>query len=1086
MPSRPQEDRDRGVSNAPSACLLIQNHPMNSQERGTGRQILVRLSLLVALLEPALPVSAQTVANSDEARAQQLVAEAVQATLAEQGNQANEADVFLRVFEALRQELGDEHPLTLKAMIGAGYKLWQQDRYPQARELHEQALSIQLRIAGPEHPDTLTVLDNLALILRDQGDFKAAIHREEQLLEARRRILDPEHPDTLRTLANLAVVLKLEGELQRARKYEEQVLASYRRTLGPEHVNTLTAEGNLAGTLHALGDYAAARQIFEKVLEAHRRILGPEHANTVMAMANLAGTLKVMGDFAGARQLEEEVLETHRRTLGSEHRDTLAAQFGLASTLFSQGDLAGARQLQVEVLEARRRTLGSERPDTLTTQGDLAATLYTLGDLDGARKNYEEVLAASRRTLGSEHPDTLKTLDNLAVIVKTQGDVAGALRRYWEVLEARRRVLGPEHPDTLKTMHNLALALEAAGDAGGARRLFEQILEIRGRGPGTGARPTTLDEAETLFGLAKLHRQAGRLELANQHFLSALDALEGQSDILDLSEDLKTRFRSTYQDAFMVTIGNFLQQGRVGEALYVLERYRAQSLLTLMRWGRPPAEGVVDADLQRIARRSDALTAELERLSPNARRRADLVAEQHLLQRRLEILRGQRIRAGNTGQPARLPLRPEEIQRELDSGTVLLAYAVGADRIDLFVLTREGRPEAHPLSVSLPELRSQVDEYSRLVLFPYAARSAPYADRSAQLLPEVAARPDPEARNRLGRWLFERLIAPADKRLAAARRVLILPDGPLHHLPFSALVRPAPDVDRGWQYLVEWKPIHIAQSATVYAELRKRRRAPGGALSSRTLVAFGDPSYPRSSADGSVGRGAAGPVAATRLPYAVRSAQDRGLFELNRLPHTAREVTAIGELFTGVRAGARIYLGLEATEDHAKTEVAGARYVHFAAHGVSDPDMPANSFIALTIPHGLPADRDNGILQGWEITDTLRLDADLVVLSACVTAFGPERGGEGFMSLSRAFQVAGARTVAASLWNVADDSTAELMIRFYRHLLAAEPTDEALRKAQMELIAGPITYQNAGQTTVTRDFSAPYHWAAFQLIGDWR
>ncbi len=90
------------------------------------------------------------------------------------------------------------------------------------------------------------------------------------------------------------------------------------------------------------------------------------------------------------------------------------------------------------------------------------------------------------------------------------------------------------------------------------------------------------------------------------------------------------------------------------------------------------------------------------------------------------------------------------------------------------------------------------------------------------------------------------------------------------------------------------------------------------------------------------------------------------------------------------------------------------------------------------------------------------------------------------MSLSRAFQIAGARTVAASLWPVADDSTAELMIRFYRHLLDGQPKDEALRAAQMELIAGPIEFVNADGETVTRDFSAPYHWAAFQLIGDWQ
>ncbi len=76
--------------------------------------------------------------------------------------------------------------------------------------------------------------------------------------------------------------------------------------------------------------------------------------------------------------------------------------------------------------------------------------------------------------------------------------------------------------------------------------------------------------------------------------------------------------------------------------------------------------------------------------------------------------------------------------------------------------------------------------------------------------------------------------------------------------------------------------------------------------------------------------------------------------------------------------------------------------------------------------------------------------------------------------------------MAASLWNVDDESTAELLIRFYRHLLDGKSKDDALRAAQMELIWGPIEIVQEDGTVVERDFSAPYHWAAFQLIGDWK
>jgi CHAT domain-containing protein len=89
------------------------------------------------------------------------------------------------------------------------------------------------------------------------------------------------------------------------------------------------------------------------------------------------------------------------------------------------------------------------------------------------------------------------------------------------------------------------------------------------------------------------------------------------------------------------------------------------------------------------------------------------------------------------------------------------------------------------------------------------------------------------------------------------------------------------------------------------------------------------------------------------------------------------------------------------------------------------------------------------------------------------------------VGLTRAFQYAGARSVVASLWKVADASTAELMRRFYGHLARGESRDVALQRAQQELIREPIQVE-AGEVTISHDFSHPYHWAAFQLIGDWR
>jgi CHAT domain-containing protein len=146
--------------------------------------------------------------------------------------------------------------------------------------------------------------------------------------------------------------------------------------------------------------------------------------------------------------------------------------------------------------------------------------------------------------------------------------------------------------------------------------------------------------------------------------------------------------------------------------------------------------------------------------------------------------------------------------------------------------------------------------------------------------------------------------------------------------------------------------------------------------------------------------------------------------------------------------------------------------VHFATHGLLDDRFPLNSALALTIPDRSD-EGENGLLQAWEIFEQVRLDADLVTLSACETALGAEASGEGLLGLTRAFHYAGATSVLGSLWRVPDRSTAELMAAVYRHLYAGVSKDEALRRAQRAAIENPETID-------------PFHWAGFTLSGLWR
>jgi CHAT domain-containing protein len=193
--------------------------------------------------------------------------------------------------------------------------------------------------------------------------------------------------------------------------------------------------------------------------------------------------------------------------------------------------------------------------------------------------------------------------------------------------------------------------------------------------------------------------------------------------------------------------------------------------------------------------------------------------------------------------------------------------------------------------------------------------------------------------------------------------------------------------------------------------------------------------------------------------------------ELGRLLSTGYEAEAIAALVPeGQRLVAR---GFDANRSTLlAADLRRYRYIHFATHGLVDSRYPGLSALALSQfdAQGTP---QNGFLRLNDIYN-LDLNAEVVVLSACETALGRDIRGEGLIGLTQGFLYAGARTLVASLWQVPDRATAELMTLFYTHLLQDDlPPAAALRRAQITIAA-------------ERRWSDPYYWSGFVLVGDWR
>jgi CHAT domain-containing protein len=279
----------------------------------------------------------------------------------------------------------------------------------------------------------------------------------------------------------------------------------------------------------------------------------------------------------------------------------------------------------------------------------------------------------------------------------------------------------------------------------------------------------------------------------------------------------------------------------------------------------------------------------------------------------------------------------------------------------------------------------------------------------------------------LAAW-YARLIAPLHDMLPAEGTVLAVePHGPLWLLPFAALQ----DAEGGW--LGDRWPLLYTPSWEVLDEIR--RDNDYGPPTELPLLAVGNPTMPAVPPQGGI---------------EVR---------LEPLPGAEQEAREVAALFYG---RSTLLTGKEAVEGRVIARMREGGVVHLATHGIATADDPLSSFVALA------PGRDDGRLTARQVIAE-EIPADLVALSACQTGLG-QIAGEGMIGLSRAFIVAGARTVLVSQWSVADQATATLMVAFYRAYLAGVDKARALQEAMQALRASPTG-------------ADPRYWAPFCLVG---
>jgi CHAT domain-containing protein/tetratricopeptide (TPR) repeat protein len=809
---------------------------------------------------------------------------------------------------------------------------------------------------------------------------------------------------------------------------------------------------SIAGIQSDEGDYAGALGNYRKGAE----LSAAAGNNSVLARAlnDAAIVHRKLGDYARALENYRRVLDIFEAQGDQGRVGVILNNIGAVQRL--QGDYEQALEYYGRSLALRERQ--GSKAGVMASLNNLGELHLLKGDRDAALAHFQRSLKLNDE-LGDKQARAV-ILNNLGHVSRAQGDHERATDYYRQSL-AIREASGDRDGVSL-TLNSLGALQLARGDNAQAAQLAERSAQLARQ---IGSRDN-LRAALTLEGAAR--SALGQSEQARRAFEEAIQVVESLRTNV-VGHDARATYLAAvrepydlYTDLLMRLHGQNPAAGHDRAAWQMSERSRARSLIESLGEVRADIRAGVDP---KLLERERALQ---HQLNAKAERQTRLLAGKHTAEQaaaveketaalaaayrevQAEIRRASPRYAALT-QPQ--PLTLAEVQRQvLDRDTVLLQYALGEERSYLWALT----PDAL-WSFELPK-RTLIEAAARPVrdLLSDPARWA--TDEKVEAEYERAA------------LTLSRVLLPEEllTRLGT-KRVAVVADGVLQYLPFGALpVRGAEAGGSGTKFLIADHEVVRLPSASTLGVLRREPRPRARYM--KTVAVFADPVF--DAGDERVALAAAPGLS----PQLARAARATGILReggrgLARLPFSRREAQMILAAAPAGQGRAALDFGASrqlATSD----ELARYRFVHFATHGILNPEHPELSGVVLSLidERGRQVD---GFLRLNEIYN-LRLPAEMVVLSACQTALGREVRGEGVLGLVRGFMYAGSPRVVASLWKVDDRATAELMRRFYEGLLkdGLRPA-AALRRAKVSMLREPR-------------WRAPFHWAAFELQGEWK
>ncbi len=822
---------------------------------------------------------------------------------------------------------------------------------------------------------------------------------------------------------------------------------------------------NLATVYADEGKYADAEPLYQRALAIREKTQGRNHPDVTDSLNNLANLFVNQGKYVEAEALLKRSLIIKEAAYGKEHPAVAIVRYNLGRLHRATGKNAEAELLYKRSLTIRETVHGKEHPDVAASLSTLANLYVAEGNYADAEPLYRRSLAIMEKAHGNEHPDVAASLLNLAALIARRGDLPAAEALYQRSLSIQEKFFGKEHPQTALTMSNLAILCGDHGKNADAARWQTQLSQNR--------RQFLLRELPSL-------------------------SVREQRDFLDVSE--KKRFaaalslvlRSSAKAATLQPSAAWVLNGKA----IALEAQTIRSRLE---------REITDTVGQTLLREIQTVRAQEAALALKAKQPEDTAQQREQLEVRRRDLEKKLAQRGSTAAKLADPwIDIAAVRRRISADGVLIEIA----RFPVYQYgAKPGGKQwgvAHYAAWLIPATGPiRMVDLGDAVVIDTAIQAARQALEST-----VDGLEKRQSEKKLEADAAEKLAAvaklvfePLKPHLGNATKLTLSPDGDLWLLPWAALPT---GKDR---YLVEDYCLRFVVTGRDLVN-----DAVGQKPENTPALILADPDYnltPAQVADARPHK-----LAPDKSVAALtRSASDelRGIGRVKRLPGTSAEAKqAFDKLKALTGQTPCLYQQAEASETIVKA-TKSPRTLVLATHGFflkkqeielkDDPlggldsgekklpaalkDKDGKEFENPLLRCGLllagankRADakdgEDDGVLTGLEIVGLDLRGTQMVVLSACETGVGEVQTGEGVAGLRQAFQLAGAESVLATLWQISDQATSQLMNTFYDELAKGTDRAEALTRAQRQFIK-----DRREKTGVAH----PFFWASFTLTG---